>query len=236
MSSENSGRSEEEPLTELTARFSEITLRYRDTLLSSSVLWPDQAEVLDAAAELLVPKTLSTRGVLCVEGRRRCGKTMCVAVIAINYAISKPNSSILIITTMKRDSNVLTEKMRKIIIDSGYETWFVNAGDDYIYLRDPRDEQSGIRKINFVTQNFCRGSDKPDLMIIDEVDFISRRLYIDDNRLHPLLAFKDVNLIFTKAPGFEAAFVESTIADNSSIRTVTMGESAGTIKPAKREE
>ena len=85
--------------------------------------------------------------VLVAQAPRRFGKSIAIAVSVINYALSKSPCEIAIFSTCKRVSGFLQEKIKDILIQSGYGDWIVNIGGEYIYLKDPNDPDDQIRKI-----------------------------------------------------------------------------------------
>ena len=85
--------------------------------------------------------------VLVSQAPRRFGKTIAIAAAVINYALAKSSSEIAIFSTCKRVSGFLRDKIKEILIQSGYQDWIVGMGGEHIFLKDPNDPNDQIRKI-----------------------------------------------------------------------------------------
>jgi len=87
--------------------------------------------------------------VMVAQAPRRFGKTICIAVIVINYALAKSPCEISIFSTGKRVSSFLQEKIKDILTQSGYSDWIFNIGAEFIYMKDPDNPNDQLRKIGF---------------------------------------------------------------------------------------
>jgi hypothetical protein len=87
--------------------------------------------------------------VMVAQAPRRFGKTIAIAAIVINYLLSKSPCEIAVFSTCKRISGFLLEKVKDIMIQSGYKEWIISIGGEHIYLRDPDDPDDQVRKISF---------------------------------------------------------------------------------------
>ncbi len=85
--------------------------------------------------------------VLIAQTPRRFGKTMIIAVVALCFELIVQDKPIAIFSTCGRISGFLQETIMEVLRESGYGPWIVSTGKEWVYLRDPNDVNSRIRKI-----------------------------------------------------------------------------------------